>query len=111
MEKDFPPALAARNPTTILARPALWLAIFAALLAIQIHSSWRPLPDSAGYLSIARNLAHGQGLMRLGQRHIYYAPGYPLAISPAYLFSDHPFLLISVLQWGFATATMLGIYF
>lgn len=111
MEKDFPPALAARNPTTILARPALWLAIFAALLAIQIHSSWRPLPDSAGYLSIARNPAHGQGLMRLGQRHIYYAPGYPLAISPAYLFSDHPFLLISVLQWGFATATMLGIYF
>jgi hypothetical protein len=92
------------------ASPSKYLVLLALLLALQISSLWYPTPDATGYLSIARSLATGTGPTNLGSRQIYLAPGYPLLISPAFLLTDEPFLVLSIIHWGLAVALMVGVY-
>ncbi|HEY1859170.1 MAG TPA: hypothetical protein VGG61_02380, partial [Gemmataceae bacterium] len=84
------------------------LAIF--LLVIQISPYWYPTPDSTGYLSIARNLAHDHALRNLGSEQLYYSVGYPLLISPIFLITDDPFLLISLVHFGLSLLLIWGIW-
>ena len=91
-------------------QPRRWLTVLAFLLAIQISPHWYPTPDGCSYLSIARSIAAGGMPTNLGSRQLYYAPGYPLLISPAFLFSDRPFLLLSIMQWLLTVVFMLGVY-
>ncbi len=84
-------------------------AIFAILLAIQITPQFKMSPDGVSYMSIGRNLIlHGR-VERLGSPDIRYAPGYPVFISPAFLFA-RPFIAVQLLQWIYAMALMWGVY-
>jgi 4-amino-4-deoxy-L-arabinose transferase-like glycosyltransferase len=85
-------------------------AIFALLLAIQITPEFKMSPDGVSYMSIARNLILRGRLERLGSPHIRYAPGYPIFISPAFLFGPRPFIAVQLLQWIYAMVSMLGVY-
>lgn len=87
-----------------------WMAVIALVLGMQIKWWWQdPDNDSTAYLSAARHFAHGE-VLSLGSPHLRYLPGYPLLISPLFLFSDRPFLLIAVLHWLLALAAAAGIY-
>lgn len=93
-----------------LARYRIPLLVAAAfLLATQIGPWWYPTQDGCSYLSIARNFAAGQ-IERLGVPHIYYAPGYPLLISPAFWIDERPFLLLSIVHWALAAAALVAVY-
>ena len=83
------------------------LGILAVLLLAQTAAWWIPGRDAGAYLSIARNLSHGQ-IGRLGSPHLHYAPGYPLLVSPLFLLSDRPFLGLSLAQWVFALVAAWG---
>jgi hypothetical protein len=91
-------------------RPGRWLAIVAGLLAAQIGPWWYPTPDTVVYLSTARSLAVSHTLATLGNPQIGFPPGYPLLISPAFLVSDRPFLVLSIIHWCMAVVLMLGVY-
>ena len=92
------------------ARPKIALVATAILLATQIGPWWYATSDSKGYLSIARSLANGHGLTNLGSPHIWFAPGYPVILSPLFLLSDRPFLAISIVTWLLAVAYLAGVY-
>jgi hypothetical protein len=91
-------------------RPLRWMALLALLLAIQISPWWYPTPDAAAYLSIARGIATAHRLSNLGGAHLAYPPGYPLLISPAFLVSSRPFVILSFIHWLMALTLMLGVY-
>ena len=91
-------------------RPARWLALFALVLALQISPLWYASPDGAGYVSIARSIAAGGPLARLGNPELAFPLGYPLLISPAFLSGPRPFLVLSIMHWILAVAFMLGVY-
>ena len=93
-----------------LARPSVALPLLAALLATQVLPLWTPTPDGAGYLSIAGSIAHGGPPTNMGSPKLHYPPGYPLLVSPLFLFSARPLLLLLVVQWLFAVAFMAGVY-
>lgn len=90
--------------------PLRWLALLAAVLALQIGPWWFPTPDSAAYLSMARSLAETGTMRRFGSPHLYFSPGYPLLISPLFLLGPRPLLAISILHWLLAVLSMVGIY-
>jgi hypothetical protein len=52
---------------------------------------------------------HGE-LKRLGSPHVRYAPGYPVLISPAFLFGPQPFVAVQIIQWFYAVLLILGTY-
>ena len=88
------------------------IGIFATVLfALQIRSWWSPTPDVTGYFSIARSVWAGGGLSNLGNRVLHYAPGYPLLISPAFLFGDQAFLIIALLRFVIVLVTAAAIFF
>lgn len=91
-------------------RPWTWLTLFAILLAIQISPLWYPTPDATTYLSIARSIAVSHRLSNLGGTHLGYPPGYPLLISPAFLISSRPFLILSIIHWMMALLFMVAVY-
>ena len=89
-----------------------WLALtlIAILLIVQITPKLRMSPDGVSYLSVARSLfSHGE-LKRLGSPHVRYAPGYPVLISPAFLFGRRPFVAAQFIQWFYAVLLILGTY-
>lgn len=93
-----------------LERPWWWFGLGAILLLIQISPWWwTPNIDATAYLSIARNMAAGR-LADLGRAQLFFAPGYPLLISPLFLLSDRPFLLIAMFHWLLSLGLMIGIY-
>lgn len=91
-------------------RPLPWLVGVALLLAIQISPHWYATPDGAAYLSIARRLAAGGPVTKLGDTQLGFPLGYPLLISPGFLIGERPFLLLSVLHWILGVVFMLGVY-
>ena len=91
-------------------RPAVWLAGFAIVLAVQISPLWYAAPDGAAYLSIARSIASGEPITRFGDPQVSYPIGYPLLISPAFLTGARPFLVLSLMHWIMAVVFMLGVY-
>jgi hypothetical protein len=80
------------------------------LLLAQARPWCIPQPDSRSYLSMARSLAEQGRMLNLGREHLWYFPGYSLMLSPFYLVSDQPYLLISAFQWTCAVLLMLGAY-
>jgi hypothetical protein len=92
------------------ARPLPWLVTFAILLAVQISPWWYPTPDATTYLSMARGIALTHRLSNLGGIHLGYPPGYPLLISPAFLISSRPFVVLSIIHWMMAVIFMAGVY-
>ena len=96
-------------PRASVWRSRFWLGAIALLLAIQITGRWYPTPDAVRYLSAARSLAENGRLIALGQ-----TPGFPIGysilVSPLFVLSDRPFLLISVLNWVLAVIFMIGLY-
>ena len=76
----------------LVSRPACALAdspnsvlfMLAAAQLFQLSSTWIPTRDGAAYLSIARNISSGEGLVRFGEPHLHFAPGYPILIAPAF---------------------------
>jgi len=91
-------------------RPGRWLAAFSVLLGVQITPLWYSTPDTVVYLSMARSIATRHRLAALGNLQLGLPPGYPLLISPAFLFSDRPFFILSIIHWGMAILLMLGVY-
>lgn len=102
------------NPTKSLAdmnrRPALWLAAFGLLLAIQVGPWWYPTRDGVHYLSIARTIAAGEPVADLGNRNVCVPMGYPLLLSPAFWLGDRPFLALSVVQCLLGLGFLAGVY-
>jgi len=94
----------------VVRHPYWCLLAFAAILATQISPHWFAMPDSLPYLSMARSLAHGEGLRNLGREHWIYAPGYSVLVAPAFWVSDRPFLVLSATQWALGIIYMLGVY-
>jgi hypothetical protein len=86
------------------------LAVAVAWLAVNVSPRWYPTPDSAGYLSVARELADTGRLRNLDSPHIYYPVGYPVLLAPAFLVADEPFLLISVMHFALALALLMLVY-
>jgi 4-amino-4-deoxy-L-arabinose transferase-like glycosyltransferase len=99
-----------RGVTHWLPQSRWWLAGLALILATQISCYWYPTPDACSYLSMARSVAHGNGLRNLGSPHLWYPPGYAVLISPLFWLSDRPFLAISVFHWVAMVLFMLGVY-
>jgi hypothetical protein len=91
-------------------RPVLWLVLFSIPLAAQVGPLWKPSPDPIGYLSIARQIAHGQPLRRLGSPSLHYAIGYPILVAPAFWLGDYPVVAIFFINWIFAVLTIVGVY-
>jgi hypothetical protein len=80
------------------------------LLAVQISPRYYSFGDTDRYLSVARNLAHGRGLICLGSPHIWYPPGYAAIVSPLFLIRERPFLELSILHWLLSVGFMMGVY-
>lgn len=91
-------------------RPAIWLAVAALVLTLQICPFWYPAPDGAAYLSIARSIAAGGPMARFGSAELSYPLGYPLLISPAFHIAARPFLALAMMNWVMAVIFMLGVY-
>lgn len=65
---------------------ALWLLVFAGL-CLGLYSVWYSyfiFTDGAIYATLGKNLAEGKGLRYCGSVHLFYPPGYPLAIAVLY---------------------------
>ena len=91
-------------------RPGRWLALLAALLALQVGPVWYATPDGVAYLSIARTLAAGGPPANLGRPILSFPIGYPLLISPVFLAGARPLLLLSLAHWLLALVCMLGVF-
>lgn len=80
-----------------------------ALLTAQIYASFRLNCDAMSYLSVARNLARHGAFINRGSPHVHFALGYPVIISPAYLFA-HPFVVIQTMHLALSVLLLAGIY-
>ena len=76
--------------------PRIGLAVFAALMAVQISPWLYPTVDGCLYMKTARDFLAAPSLTDF---HCLVPPGYPALITPAFLFGNRPFLEIAVLQW------------
>lgn len=95
-----------------LSRPWPWLAMLMALMAMQVSGWWwRPGGDAVGYLSMAHSLAATGRMRHLGTDHLYYAPGYPLLISPTFWLSGRPFWWISLEQMLMAWLIIAAVFY
>lgn len=92
------------------ARPRLWLSVMACLLVVQVSPWWYSDNDSSRYLSIARSIARDDSIAAFGSPQLIASPGYPLLISPAFLFGNRPLLAISVIHWLIAVVGLIGVY-
>ena len=100
--RDAPPAVRAGDRTV--------LGLAALLLAVQIGPWYYSQRDAAAYFSIARHLAHGDGLRSMGSPVLWFPPGYPLLLSPLFCLRDLPLLEISVVHWLLAVGFLWGTY-
>jgi hypothetical protein len=87
--------------------PRIGLAVFAALMAVQISPWLYPTVDGCLYMKTARDFLAAPSLTDF---HCLVPPGYPALITPAFLFSNRPFLEIAVLQWLLSLVMMGGVY-
>jgi hypothetical protein len=85
----------------------LWLALFAALMAVQISPWLYPTVDGCLYMKTAREFVTASSLADF---RCLVPPGYPALITPAFLFGNRPFLEIAVLQWILSIAMIVGVY-
>jgi hypothetical protein len=87
--------------------PRICLALFAALMAVQISPWLYPTVDGCLYMKTARDFFTTPSLSEF---HCLVPPGYPALIAPAFLFGNRPFLVIAVFQWLLSLALIGGVY-
>ena len=98
-DRSFPPATHRRCLLFVLV-----------LFAIQISPYWYGPSDGSTYLGMARHVFQDEPFAQPGEFNSAAPPGYPLLISPAFLFGDRPFLAISILNFLFAGCLLIGVY-
>ncbi len=91
-------------------RPRMAFLLLFVFLCLQVRPHWYPTPDSCAYLSMARSVANGEGLLRFGSEHLWYPPGYAVLLSPFFAISDRPFLAINLFHLALAMACAYGVY-
>ena len=88
-----------------------WVLGLAALLLVAQISPWFfSQRDAAAYFSIARHLAQGAGLSNMDSPVLWFPPGYPMLLSPLFIFRYLPFLEVSVLQCLLGIGCVWGVY-
>lgn len=90
--------------------PRPWFLAAALLTLVQIGPWWYASPDGTSYMSIARTLWSPAGPTNLGNRQLYFSPGYPALIAPAFAISDRPFVVLGLINWGLTLVVMWGAY-
>jgi hypothetical protein len=103
---DERPAAASLSPWA----ERIVLALAALLLAVQISPWFYRQGDAAAYISIARHLAHGDGLQNMGSPVLWFPPGYPLLLSPLLCLRYLPLLEISCLHCLLGLGLLWGVY-
>ena len=91
-------------------RPRPFLLMVCGLLMIQIGPLWYPTLDSTNYLSVSRSLTAAGPIKSLDSPRVDIPLGYPILISPAFLFGDRPFVALSIIQFGLALGVTFGVY-
>jgi hypothetical protein len=111
MMPQVPPSTSAADSraAAMRTRRAVFLAA-GILLAIQVSPWYFSQGDAPGYLSMARHVARGDGLINQGSPVLWYPPGYSLLISPVFLAGDLPLLAISIFHFLLALVLMCGAY-
>jgi hypothetical protein len=88
----------------------LWLTLIAFYLAA-FNGQWRIQPDAALYLSIGRNLAHGQGFTYLGEPERLAHPGWPAVIALTFkTFGGKSLLPVNAVMLLISLATVSAVY-
>ncbi len=88
----------------------IWLAI-AAFYLLSFNGLWRATPDSALYLSVARNIARGEGYTHLGEAHRLAYPGIPYLVAGMMkLFGEHAIAVSLALIVAMALAALAVCY-
>jgi hypothetical protein len=80
------------------------------LLAVQVSPWYYGQGDAPGYLSIARHVARGDGLLNRASSALWYPPGYSLLISPLFFWGNRPLLAISIVHLLLALGLVYGLY-
>jgi len=91
-------------------RPRTFLLIVCGLLMIQIGPLWYPTLDSTNYLSASRSLTSEGPIKSLDSPRVDIPLGYPILISPAFLFGERPFVALSIIQFCLALGVTCGVY-
>jgi len=91
-------------------RPRRALVALGACLILQVTPWWYATPDGSAYVSIARSVFTRDHIGALGNPQLGYPIGYPALISPAFLVSDRPFLLLSLFNVLLWIALLIGLY-
>lgn len=107
MTSESPPAVDT-GPGTAVRRAVFFVAIL--MLAVQVGPLYYCQGDAPGYISIARHIARGDGLLNHDSPVLWYPPGYSLLISPLFCLGDLPLLAISAFHFLLAMALMCGVY-
>ncbi len=94
----------------LAAHPSRWFLLVALFLAVQVGPWWYTSPDSSCYLSIARSFGGDDGPRNLGNRFLFYPPGYPLLLAPTFALGERPFVAIGMVQWSAALLLTAGLY-
>ena len=88
----------------------VWLVIFSLLLCILTAGVWHPMPDSGLYFSQAKTIASSGGLWAYFQTRWIASPGYPLLISPFFLFDPLPLTALTFFHAIITAIYMFGVY-
>lgn len=99
-----------RRLNRLVENPRPWFLAAALLTAVQIGPWWYASPDGTSYMSIARTLWSPAGPTNLGNHQLYFSPGYPTLISPAFTVGDRPFVVLGLINWLLTMAVMWGAY-
>jgi hypothetical protein len=87
------------------------LIALAALYAATFNGQWRIEPDSALYLSLARNLARGRGYVYHGMPQTLAYPGLPVLVAGTFrIFGVHTLWPANLMMLGFAAAALALTY-
>ena len=89
-----------------------WVFGFCIFIAV-LHLSpwWSPSEDSCSYLSIARSLAQNGEPQKYASSQLHFGPLYPFVISPAFIISSRPFLLLSFFHAGLSVLLGISIWY
>lgn len=90
-------------------RACRWaLALSCLFLFAQVSPYWYATRDGASYLSIARSLALGDGPRNLGERQLFFAPGYSFFVAPLLWLQERPFVGLALLNAALGVAFLFA---
>ena len=86
------------------------LLVVAGLYLAAFNGQWRISPDAGLYLSIGRNLAHGQGFTYLGHPNNLAYPGWPCLIALSFKLFGHSLVPVNATMLAISGATLAMVY-